>query len=123
VVTARQRYLIRKYEKAHGILGKVAGRYIAAGYSVELNHPTRFGAINIIARKEGQILAIDVITERSKLNVDSAKVLVEKARLIKAKPILFAYGFSWVEIPEDLRKFCEENDVKLRVVKELKDTY
>jgi len=115
--------LIRKYEKAHGILGKVAGRYIAAGYSVELNHPTRFGAINIIARKEGEILAIDVITEKSKLNVDSAKALVEKAKLIKAKPILFAYGFSWVEIPEDLRKFCEENDVKLRVVKELKDTY
>ena len=115
--------MIRKYEKAHGILGKVAGRYIAAGYSVELNHPTRFGAINIVARKEGQILAIDVITERSKLNVDSAKVLVEKARLINAKPILFAYGFSWVEIPEDLRKFCEESDVKLRVVKELKDTY
>ena len=123
MVTARQRYLIRKYEKTHGILGKVAGRYTAAGHSVELNHPTRFGAINIIARKEGQILAIDVVTERSKLNVDSAKVLVEKAKLIKAKPILFAYGFSWVEVPEDLRKFCEENDVKLRVVKELKDTY
>jgi hypothetical protein len=120
VVTARQKHLIRKYERTHRILGKVAGRYIAAGYSVELNHSTRVGAIGIVARKGRQILAIDVITEKSKLNIDFAKVLVEKAKLIKARPILFAYGFSWAEVPEDLRKFCEENGVKLRVARGLR---
>jgi hypothetical protein len=57
VVTARQRYMIRRLGRVYGIVGRVAGRYVAAGYSVELNHPTRYGPIHIVARGNGQVLA------------------------------------------------------------------
>jgi predicted RecB family endonuclease len=119
VVTARQRYTIRRLGRVYGIVGKVAGRYVAAGYSVELNHPTRYGPIHIVARGNGQVLAVDVVYERGRLTVDAARAILEKAKLIRARPILAAYGFRWSDIPEDVRRFCEENGVKLRTVGEL----
>jgi len=119
VVTSRRRYLIKRVAKLYGIVGKVAGRYIAAGYSVEFNHPTRYSPIHIIARGNGQMLAVEVVYERGKLTVETARSILEKAKLIGARPVLVVHGLGWNDVPEELRRFCEESGVKLRVVGEL----
>lgn len=120
MVTARQRYAVRRLGETYGILGRIAGRYVAAGYSVELNHPTRYGPIHVVARGDGQVLAVDVVYEGGKLTVEAARRILEKAKLIRARPVLAVYGLGWNNVPEELRRFCEENGVKLRVVGELK---
>jgi len=119
VVTARQRYVVRRLKKAYGVVGKVAGRYVAAGYSVELNYPTRYGPVHVVARGRGQVLAVDIVYGRGRLTADAARSILEKAKLIKARPVLAVYGLSWSGMPEELRGFCEESGVKLRVVGEL----
>ncbi len=121
MVTARRKYLVRRVAKLYGIVGKVAGRYVVAGYSVEFNHPTRYSSVHVVARGNGQVLTVEVVHERGRLTVDTARNLLEKAKLIKARPILAVYGLGWSDIPEELKRFCEENGIKLRVVGELKE--
>jgi RecB family endonuclease NucS len=117
MVTARARYLIERLEQKFGVIGKVAGRYIAAGLSVELMHPTRYGPIHIIARGDkGKILAIEVVEEANKVTVDQVKTFLEKAKLIKAKPILAIYSSNF-KLPDDVYKFCKENGIKIKVVR------
>jgi len=116
MVTAKARFLIRKFEEKYGIIGKVAGRYVAAGLSVEFMHPTRYGPIQIVVRGGGKVFAVEVIENPAKLSLDSIKVFIEKAKLIKAKPILVLYS-SNAKLPDELYKFCIENRVKVRVIK------
>jgi hypothetical protein len=116
MVTAKARFLIRKFEEKYGIIGKVAGRYVAAGLSVEFMHPTRYGPIQIVVRGGGKVFAVEVIENPAKLSLDSIKVFIEKAKLIKAKPILVLYS-SNAKLPDELYKFCIENGVKVRVIK------
>ena len=116
MVTAKARFLIRKFEEKYGIIGKVAGRYVAAGLSVEFMHPTRYGPIQIVVRGGGKVFAVEVIENPAKLSLDSIKVFIEKAKLIKAKPILVLYS-SNAKLSDELYRFCTENGVKVRVIK------
>jgi len=117
MVTARARYLIERLEQKFGAVGRVAGRYIAAGFSVELMHPTRYGPIHIIARGgKGKILAVEVVEQVNKVTVDQVKTFLEKAKLIKAKPILAIYSNDF-KLPDDIYKFCKENGIKIKVVR------
>jgi len=115
MVTARARFLIKRLEEKYGLVGRVAGRYIAAGLSVELMHPTRYGAIHIIARGGGKVFAIEVVDKPEKLSLDVIKTFAEKAKLVKASPILVLYSNN-VKLPDELYKFCVENGVKIRVI-------
>jgi hypothetical protein len=116
MVTAKARFLIRKFEEKYGIIGKVAGRYVAAGLSVEFMHPTRYGPIQIVVRGGGKVFAVEVTENTAKLSLDSIKVFIEKAKLIKAKPILVLYS-SNAKLSDELYRFCIENGVKVRVIK------
>jgi hypothetical protein len=117
MVTAKARFLIRKFEEKYGIIGKVAGRYVAAGLSVEFMHPTRYGPIQIVVRGGGgKVFAVEVTENPAKLSLDSIKVFIEKAKLIKAKPILVLYS-SNAKLSDELYRFCTENGVKVRVIK------
>ncbi|MDK6029163.1 hypothetical protein QPL79_07285 [Ignisphaera sp. 4213-co] len=116
MTTANQIYLMKKLEERYGSVGKVAGRYLAAGLSVEFMHPTRYGPIHIVVRGNNSVFAIDVFDKPGKLSIDDVKTLIEKARLIKAKPILFLYS-SAAKVDDDVYKFCIENGVKIKMLK------
>jgi len=111
MVTPRQAYLASKLVEKYGVIGRVASRYLTAGYSVRILHPTRYGPVHVVALKHGTTLAIDIAT--GSVSVEIAKNILEKSKLLRAKPILVIYGRS-VVVPEDVKTFCDENGIKLR---------
>ena len=113
MATARQAYLASKLVEKYGVFGCVASRYVTAGYSARMLHPTRYGPVHIIAKKHGIVLAIDVVTEN--LTSEVAKKLLEKAKLLRARPVLVVYG-KGVAVPGDVILFCRENGIKLKRV-------
>lgn len=82
----------KKLEARYGIEGVVAGRYVEAGYRVEPGFKTSHGVLSFVARKNGVILAVDVIYSSTIVGVDTLKTLVEKARSVNGKPVLVLYG-------------------------------
>ncbi|HIP65286.1 MAG TPA: hypothetical protein EYH08_02005 [Pyrodictium sp.] len=113
---ARIVFLKKKLEKKYGAIGKVAGRYVEAGYTVNIGFQTAKGSIDIVAKKEGQILAIDVITESVKVGTDVIEKLKEKAASINAKPVLVLYG-SGPQLQKEALKRAEELGVEIRRVR------
>ena len=111
MVTPRQVYLASRLVEKYGVIGRVASRYVTAGYSVRVFHPTRYGPLHVIAVKHGNTLAIDVVT--GSINIEIVKNLLEKSKLLRAKPILVVYGRG-VVIPEDVKTFCNENGIKVK---------
>lgn len=89
---ARVRYLGRRLAKKYGVLGIVAGRYLEAGYSVEFGHRTSKGLIDLLARKEGTVLAIRVVHGPARITRELVEEAAEQARLVDAKPVVVLYG-------------------------------
>lgn len=117
MTTARIRHLQKILIEKYGVIGRVASRYLGAGYSLELMHPTRYGPIHIIARGGGgQIFAIEVISKPDDTNLETVKSFLEKAKLVRAKPILVLYS-DGIKLPEEVYKFCIENGIKVKRVK------
>jgi len=116
MTTARATYLQKIYREKYGPIGVVAGRYLGAGYSVEIMHPTRYGPIHIIARGNNTIMAIEVIDKPTKVTIDDVQRLINKAKLVKAKPILVLYS-DGPTISDDVYRFCKENGVKIRRIR------
>jgi len=113
MVTARETYIASKLVERYGVIGRVASRYVTAGYSVRVLHPTRYGPVHVVAKKHGVTLAIDVTTGIP--SVEAAKSLLEKAKLLRARPILVIYGRGSV-VPQEVVSFCAENNIKLKRV-------
>ncbi|HIP65103.1 MAG TPA: hypothetical protein EYH08_01065 [Pyrodictium sp.] len=113
---ARIVFLKKKLERKYGVIGKVAGRYVEAGYTVNVGFQTSKGHIDIVAKKEDQILAIDVITDSVKVGVDAVEKLKEKATAINAKPILVLYG-AGPQLQEEALRKAEELGVEVKRVR------
>jgi len=116
IAQSKTRYIQRVLEKKYGVLGKVAGRYLEAGFSVEMYHPTRYGPIHFIARGGGMKLAVEVVEKPGFVDVDVVKRLLEKAKLVSARPVLVLYS-SKSRFSDDVYRFCKENNIKVRRVK------
>ncbi len=113
MTTARERYLQRILEERYGIVGRVAARYVGAGLHVRLMHPTRYGPVHIFAIGAGQRLVIEVCDKPGKVTEETINTLVNKAKLLRSKPVLVLYGKD-VLLPEDLFKKAREMGVKVR---------
>ncbi|MEM1896997.1 MAG: hypothetical protein QXG46_05400 [Ignisphaera sp.] len=116
MTSAKIRYIQNIYEKKYGRLGKIASRYIGAGYSVEFNHPTRYGSVSLLVRGKGSVMAIEVVDSNEKVDAEKVKVFIEKAKLLKAKPVLILYSAS-PKLNDDVMKLCRDNGVKIRRIK------
>ncbi|MET1102121.1 MAG: hypothetical protein ABWW69_06590 [Pyrodictiaceae archaeon] len=88
---ARIVFAQKKLRKRYGYKGSVAGRYLEAGFSVRLNIRTKSGVLDILAVKGSTRLAIDVRTI-DEVREDDLASLAEKAKSLKAKPVLVVYG-------------------------------
>ncbi len=115
-MVSRAKYICRIYEKKYGVVGRIAKRYIMAGYSVEFMHPTRYGSIHIVARGDGQKIAIEVFDKSSTVSMETVSRLLEKSKLIGAKPILILYS-NGPRIDNEVYRYCIENGIKIRRIK------
>ncbi len=83
-----QKRLIARY----GPIGVVAARYLEAGLSVRVNHPTRYGPIHVLAWGHGQRRAVEVYNSSRPPSREVVENIAAKARLVNAKPVLVLYG-------------------------------
>jgi hypothetical protein len=116
MITAKVRYFQKVFEDKYGVIGRVAGKYLEAGYSIEFMHPTRYGKVHILARKEGKILAIEVVDKPGNLDENTVKTFLEKVKLLNAKPVLVLYS-DGPRLSDDLHKFCIDNGIKIRRIR------
>ena len=113
---ARVEFLKKRLAKRYGIIGRVAGRYVEAGYSVELSHPTRSGTIDVVARKAGTIIAITVLHGSVKVTASHVEEAARRAEHLNAKPVLVLYGRGPKVSQEAVAK-AEELGVELKRVR------
>ncbi|NOZ89507.1 MAG: hypothetical protein GXO15_06250 [Crenarchaeota archaeon] len=106
----------RKLEKRYGVEGRVAGHYVEAGYTVAMRFPTPEGTLSFTARKEGTVLAVDVVYGSVKVTADTVKKLARKAAAIKAKPVLVLYGSGPV-LTEDALAAAREEGVSIKRIR------
>lgn len=116
MATSRQLKLARIYEEKHGVLGAVAARYVTAGRSVEFNHPTRHGPVHLLVRGCGETLVVEVHAGSSRVTSDVVQRLVEKAKLLRGRPVLVLYSKSAEPSPEAL-ELCRVHGVKVKRVR------
>ncbi len=103
----------KKLAEKYGVEGRVAARYVEAGYSVRMRFPTPKGTVSFVAKKESQVLAVDVISGSRRVTGNDVRSIAEKARAINAKPVLALYG-AGPKLDEDAKKLAAELGVSLR---------
>ena len=116
MTTAKARHLQKIFEQKYGAIGVVASMYFSAGHSIEFMHPTRHGPVHILARKHGVILAIDVVDAPGFVKLEAVKALLEKAKLLRAKPILALYS-DGPKLSDEVYKFCKDNGIRIRRIR------
>lgn len=112
----RIRLLQRVFREKYGVVGEVASRYLEAGAHVRINHPTRFGPIHILVYKDGEKYVVEVFNEPREVPISVIENLVQKAKLVKAKPILVLYG-NGPKLGDEAYSRCKELGVKIRRIR------
>jgi hypothetical protein len=103
----------KKLAEKYGVEGKVAAKYVEAGYSVRMRFPTSHGVVSFVAKKESTLLAVDVIEGSRVIGVDTVRSIAEKAKSINAKPVLILYG-SGPKLSDEAKKAVAELGVTVR---------
>lgn len=111
---AEIRFIQKKLKGRYGEIGVVAGKYLEAGFSVNVRGiKTPKGIIDVVAIKGGEKLAIDVYLKPGKLPVEAIENIYEKAKHIGAKPVLALWGRG-VKVAEEVLKKAQVLGVKIR---------
>ena len=106
----------KKLGEKYGIEGKVVGAYVEAGYNVRMNFNTGKGRLSFVAKKGGQLLAVDVVTVSKVLGRDVVEVVAEKAKSINAKPVLILYG-AGPRLSDEARAAAKELGVEIKRIR------
>ena len=112
----RIRLLQRVLRQKYGIVGEVAARYLESGARVRVHHPTRHGDIHILVYKDGTKYAIEVFSDPRPVPKEVVEKLIEKSRIIHAKPILVLYG-DGPKLSNEIYEFCKSQGVKVRRIR------
>ncbi len=92
MVLAPTRFAQKRLIARHGPVGVVAARYLEAGLSVRVFHPTRLGPVHVLAWGHGQRRAVEVYNSSRPPSRELVERVAEKARLVRATPVLVLYG-------------------------------
>ncbi|MEB3780435.1 MAG: hypothetical protein GSR85_09465 [Desulfurococcales archaeon] len=89
MTTAKRIFESKMLSEKYGALGKVAGRYIKAGYSIrDVDLEER----SFIAVRRGEKLLVKVVWNVNKIDDSMLDELKNKAETLNAKPLLIVYG-------------------------------
>ncbi len=111
---AEIRFIQKKLKEKYGNIGVIAGKYVEAGYSVNVRRTkTSKGIIDIVAIKGGEKLAIDVYDKTGVISPDIIEGVYEKAKQVNAKPILAIWGRG-AKISSEALSRAKELDVKIK---------
>jgi predicted RecB family endonuclease len=107
----------KKLERRYGVEGRVAGKYVEAGFHVRMHVQTRHGKVSFVAIKGSEKYAVDVIVEKRTINKTDVETLVSKAKSLGARPVLVLYG-AGPKLSEEALATVKESGV---VVKRIRD--
>ncbi|RLG75654.1 MAG: hypothetical protein DRO23_03210 [Thermoprotei archaeon] len=110
--------LINKAVSKAGIKGKIAALYIMSGHSVSFNVKVKDGVIDFVAKKKGDIFAVDVYLKNKPVSAREVEDIARKASQINAKPVLLIYGSA--KISEEALSKLRELNVKIKRVRKVK---
>lgn len=113
---AKIRYLQRVLSKKYGIKGKAAGVYIEAGYNVNIDFPTQKGIVHIYAIKGSDRVVAEVLWESKKVSIDVIESLIEKAKLLNARPVLIIYGEGPI-LTEEIKSKIKELGITIKRIR------
>ena len=106
----------RKLEQKYGVEGKVAGRYVEAGFHVKMHVTTKHGAVSFVAIKGREKLAVDVVSSKRALSKADLESLRRKAESLSAKPVLVLYG-AGPKLDDEARNYARENSIEIRRIR------
>ncbi|OYT56612.1 MAG: hypothetical protein B6U76_03055 [Desulfurococcales archaeon ex4484_217_2] len=109
--------LISKAVSKVGVKGKIAALYIMSGHSVSFNVKVKDGIIDFVAKKKGDVLAVDVYLKNKPVSAKEVENIARKAFQINAKPVLLIYGSA--KISEEALSRSKELNVKIKRVREV----
>ncbi len=116
MVTAREAFMWKKLREKYGLVGEVAGRYVAAGYSVCIGVESSGYKIDFIASRSNERLCVKIYTSSSKTSVDDIELFKKTCEKLRAKPVLILYGRKTV-LPGDVFEKTRELGVSIKRVK------
>ncbi|WP_244372467.1 hypothetical protein [Staphylothermus marinus] len=90
MTTARRMFVINKLLRKKNVVGKVAARYVAAGFNVTVNPPLK--GVYFTASKHGVRYAGIVLWQKKKVGEEIIGKAKEIADKYKVKPIIILYG-------------------------------
>jgi len=94
----------KKLAQRYGVVGRIAGRYLEAGYSVAVGLETPAGRVGFLAQKAGERIAVDVYTGSVRITKEQVVAIADKAAALKAKPVLALHGRGVKVTPEALEE-------------------
>lgn len=113
MTTARRMFIINKLLKKKNIVGKVAARYVAAGFSVTVNPPLK--GVDFTATKHSVRYAGIILWQKKKYGEEVVVKAKEIAEKYKVKPIVILYGSGPVVDKEVILKAREEGIIVKRI--------
>ncbi len=116
MTTAREAFEAKKLAQKYGVIGKVAGRYVTAGYSVDVVTTDSTAPYHFTAVKKGEKLAVRVYEKSGRVPTSVVLELAEKAKSDGYKPILVLYG-SGPKVTDEVVTVARDNNVVIRRVR------
>ncbi len=113
MTSARQIFLMKRLIRKYRVKGRVASRYIAAGYSVTINPPLE--GVDFTASKHGVRFAGIILSDKKMYDVDIVEKAHEISEKYRVKPILILYGSGPRLSPKALEKAREYGVIVRRV--------
>ena len=92
MATARQLFEAKKLASKYGVVGKVAGRYVTAGFDVKVESTEEGAAYNFTAARKGEKYLVKVYARSGLVPVEVVDKLAEEASKAGARGVLVLYG-------------------------------
>ena len=114
MATSREIYEAKMLERKYGVVGRVAGRYRTAGYTVEVRDPGEDAPYNFVALKKREKIVVKVFSRQGVVPADVIDSLRESAG--SAKKVLVLYG-SGPKVTAELVTRARELGVSIKRVR------
>lgn len=112
MTTSRAVHKSKILQKKFGIIGKVASKYILAGFHVNIVPRKGLSFIAVRGNERFGILVINSLKEIE----NKVKQIISETEKLNLKPILVIYG-NYGPLNKDLKKKIEELGVKIKLFK------
>ena len=116
MTTAREAFEAKKLAQKYGVVGKVAGRYVTAGYRVDVVTTSEEAPYHFTAVRKGEKLAVLVYYKSGKVPAEVVEGLAGKAKEEGFRPVLALYG-AGPKISEEVLGKARELGVSVRRVR------